>query len=172
MVGWQTKQAAFSRGHGPGPGLRTRELNLIYKSKRGHLWPTRCMEKHYSLKALPSKVVLVLHNIHKSYPLFFILFLLVTFRKSWTVSFVWDVGRADCYGGTTCITYFKSAQSKRRRKKNFNVRVVVLKISDGRETAACKIKHDLDCSSSKSLYSVLKVTSLHMGRCSHWPRIT
>lgn len=78
MVGWQTKQAAFSRAtvlHWTASQRAKPDLQI----KEGHLWPTWCMEKHNSLKELPSKVDLLPHNISKSYPLFMDL---VTLRKS------------------------------------------------------------------------------------------
>ena len=77
MLGWQTKQAAFSRAtvlH----WTASQRAELDLQIKGGHLWPTWCMEKHNSLKALPSEVDLLLHD--KFYAFFFMD--LVTFRKS------------------------------------------------------------------------------------------
>lgn len=61
MLGWQTKQAAFSRAtvlH----WTASQRAQLDLQIKEGHLWPTWCMEKHNSLKVLPSEVDLLLHD--------------------------------------------------------------------------------------------------------------
>lgn len=78
MLGWQTKQAAFSRATAL-PWTASQRAELDLQIKEDHLWPTWCMEKHNNLKALPSKVDLLLRNINKFYPSFMDL---VTFRKS------------------------------------------------------------------------------------------
>lgn len=70
MLGWQTKQAAFSRAtvlH----WTASQRAELHLHIKEGHLWPTWCMEKLNSLKGLPSKLDLLLHNINKFYAFFF-----------------------------------------------------------------------------------------------------
>lgn len=63
MLGWQTKQAAFSRAtvlHWT--ASQSAEVDL--QIKESHLWPTCCMEKHNSLKALPSKVNLFTTSVN------------------------------------------------------------------------------------------------------------
>lgn len=91
MLGGQTKQAAFSRAtvvH----WIASQRVELDLQIKEGHLRPTWCMEKHNSLKAPPSKVDLLLHNINNFYAFFMDL---VMFRKSLRVSFMWEVGSVD-----------------------------------------------------------------------------
>lgn len=71
MLGWQTKQAAFSRAtflHWKASQRAKFDLQI----KEGHLWPTLCMEKQNSLKDLPSEVDLLLHNINKLHPFLWI----------------------------------------------------------------------------------------------------
>lgn len=63
MLGWQTKQAAFSRAAGL-HWTASQRAEVDLQIKEIHLWPTCFMERRNSLKALPSEVNLFLHDIN------------------------------------------------------------------------------------------------------------